>query len=83
TKQIMGCGETSAEPYGSLVGERGGGLGGGDTALVGGRTSVGQGGRHVRGASRRDDETMPGWRRVVKFAREGGVECRWIGRRLG
>lgn len=66
TKQIMGFGETSDEPYVSMEGKRVVVLGGGDTAMDCVRTSIRQGATHVTCAYRRDEENMPGSRREVK-----------------
>ncbi len=83
TKQIMGFGETSDEPYVSMEGKRVVVLGGGDTAMDCVRTSIRQGATHVTCAYRRDEENMPGSRREVKNAREEGVEFQFNVQPLG
>jgi glutamate synthase (NADPH/NADH) small chain len=69
TKQLMGFGESSNEPYISMEGKRVVVLGGGDTAMDCVRTSVRQEASHVICAYRRDEENMPGSKREVKNAR--------------
>lgn len=83
TKQIMGFGETTDEPYVNMEGKRVVVLGGGDTAMDCVRTSVRQGATHVTCAYRRDEENMPGSRREVKNAREEGVEFQFNVQPLG
>lgn len=83
TKQIMGFGETSDEPYVSMEGKRVVVLGGGDTAMDCVRTSIRRGATHVTCAYRRDEENMPGSRREVKNAREEGVEFQFNVQPLG
>lgn len=83
TKQLMGFGESSDEPYISMEGKRVVVLGGGDTAMDCVRTSVRQNAAHVICAYRRDEENMPGSKREVKNAREEGVEFQFNVQPLG
>lgn len=83
TKQLMGFGESSNEPYISMEGKRVVVLGGGDTAMDCVRTSVRQEASHVICAYRRDEENMPGSKREVKNAREEGVEFQFNVQPLG
>ena len=73
TKQIMGFGETTDEPFVSMEGKRVVVLGGGDTAMDCVRTALRHGASNVTCAYRRDEANMPGSKKEVKNAREEGA----------
>ena len=74
--RLMGF-EKDAHDYVDMKGQKVVVLGGGDTAMDCGRTSIRQGAEKVSCAYRRDKENMPGSMREVANAEEEGVEFLW------
>ena len=75
-RQRLGTLPDGEEPI-TMQGKRVVVLGGGDTAMDCNRTAIRQGAKSVICAYRRDEVNMPGSKREVANAKEGGVEFLW------